>query len=303
MITVIIPTYERPGLLQDALRSVASQQYRDVEVVVVNDGGRPVDDAVAPWRRSLDIVLMDLPERTGPARARNAAIDVASGDLLAFLDDDDVFLPHHLELLHDALAERPDLDLVYSGALVSDHRLDSVPHDWLQMHRKAYRFDERFLLVTNFIHTGSVLVRNFADSTVRFDESLTHCEDWDLWIALRFDLGLAIEYVDGLSSIYHQVPGTAGLVAQAQTVVPSPFTVVRERLHARWPATDGLVGAYRDWLTEFEQHRNEVIITGQPVPTLLFDRVLRHLFDRFVRGDDPDLGAIPRLFDDGVAPE
>ena len=225
MISVIIPTYERPWLLQDALRSVASQQYRDVEVVVVNDGGRSVDDAVAPWRRSLDIVLIDLPERNGPARARNAAIDVASGDLLAFLDDDDVFLPHHLELLHDSLAERPDLDLVYSGALVSEHRLDSVPHDSLQMPRKAYRFDERFLLVANFIHTGSVLVRNFADSTVRFDESLTHCEDWDLWIALRFDLGLTIEYVDGLSSIYHQVLGTAGLVAQAQTVVPSPFTV------------------------------------------------------------------------------
>ena len=46
-----------------------------------------------------------------------------------------------------------------------------------------------------------------------------------------------------------------------------------------------------------------MIATGKQVPTLLFDRVLRHLYHRFVRGDDPDLGAVPRLFDDGAAPE
>src|SRR5437879_807514 len=293
MISVIIPTFQRPSLLCHALRSVDSQAYKDFEVIVVNDGGPSLETSIAPWRRAFPLRLIESSERRGPASARNVGIEHAAGEYIAFLDDDDVFLPTHLGAAHEALAGRRELDFVYLGALVSDRRLSALPPDWSEMHMKSYEFDDRFLLVANYIHTGSVVVRNFTGSQVRFDESLTHCEDWDLWLALRLDLRYEVTFVDRLTSIYHQVPRSAGLVAQAQTSVPSPFTIVRERLHAKWPTADDYVLAYREWLTAFESYRNQVIADRRAIPTHLFDRVLRYLYRKFSSGDHADPSTIP----------
>jgi hypothetical protein len=157
------------------------------------------------------------------------------------LDDDDLFLPHHLELACRTLATT-GLDFVYLGTGVSDRRVRSLPPDWQRMHRRMYEFERRFLQVANYVHTGSIVVRNFRDTAVRFDESLSHCEDWDMWIALTSTLGYGATCVGEVTTIYLQIAGVDGLVAAAQQVTPSPFSVVRERMYAKWPVDDPLVG-------------------------------------------------------------
>ncbi len=296
MISVIIPTRGRPELLQEALASLQLQTYTNFEVVIVNDGGPALEPTIRPWRQHLTMTLIERPDSLGVSSARNAAIACADGEYLAFLDDDDIFLPQHLAAAHRALTSGP-LDFVYLGALVASNRMRRLPSDVSGMHTKAYPFDERFLLVANYIHTGSVVVRNFRLTGIRFDESLSHCEDWDMWLALRRRLGYETAFIDDITSVYHQVPNSRGLVASAQLVVPSPFTVARERIHARWASTDGKVRAFRHWMTDLERQRNERIRQRQPIPYQMFDAVLRDLHRGFTGDHIPDHALIGRYFE------
>ncbi|MGH8884723.1 MAG: glycosyltransferase family 2 protein [Egibacteraceae bacterium] len=298
LVSVIIPTLDRPGLLDAALGavSVAAQSARgDVEVIVINDGGSSVAAAVGSWSDGLVVKLVELDQRSGAAAARNAGIRLADGEYIAFLDDDDLFLPDHLAFGCEPL-ERGDADFVYLGALVSDRRLDGLPTDLAGYPLKAYPYDPRFLLVANYLHTGSVIVRNFKDTPVRFDGSLEVCEDWDLWIALTTVLGYRVAFVDKITAIYHQVPSVAGLVAGAQLISPSKFAIARAYINAKWPSSDPVVLAYREWMIAVERFRDDLIAQQQRMPNLLFDEILGYLHERICRQDPPEHADISRFF-------
>src|SRR4051812_9468088 len=114
-VTVIIPTQNRPQMLRDALLSVCRQTYQDWEAIVVNDGGPEVNAVLGALPSMQNLQVINLPTVQGPAAARNAAIQAAHGEILAFLDDDDVYRPHHLERLVAAL-QASNAGLVYSAA-------------------------------------------------------------------------------------------------------------------------------------------------------------------------------------------
>ncbi|MGH3784845.1 MAG: glycosyltransferase family 2 protein [Pseudonocardiaceae bacterium] len=295
MISVVIPTVDRADLLSAALRSLAEQTYLDFEAIVVNDGGDSVAHAIDSIRPRFPVNLVDTPHRCGVSHARNVGIEYASGQHIAFLDDDDVFLPWHLATAATAL-DSGELDCVYLGALVSDRRIATLPPDWHVMRRKAYPFNDRFLLVANYIHTGSVVARNFRSSSVRFDESLSHCEDWNMWLSLRHCLGYRLGFVDKVSSVYHQVSDIEGLVSHGQSVTPSPFSIARQLIYSRWCVGDSHVGAYREWMTGFDAYCNEMVEQGIDVPLAIFDRAVRELHAGFIAGRTPARDLIPRLF-------
>lgn len=296
LVSVIIPTVDRPELLAAALGSVAAQAMSaEVEVIVVNDGGRTVAPVVYDWSDRLAVRLVELDRRGGPAAARNVAIQLAAGRYIAFLDDDDLFAPEHLAAGCEPL-ERDESDFVYLGAVVADRRLPSLPPDLAGLPTKAYPYDHRFLLVANYVHTGSVIVRNFKHTPIRCDESLEVCEDWDLWISLDVTLGYRVSFVDKITSIYHQVPDVAGLVSGAQLTAPSKFAVARNYIHAKWPSSDPLVLTYRRWMTALEQFRSDLIATKQRMPNLLFDEILAYLHDRISRDEPAEFGDIERFF-------
>ncbi|MET0646284.1 MAG: glycosyltransferase family 2 protein [Pyrinomonadaceae bacterium] len=296
MISVIIPTFNRVELLDAALGSVAAQSvHKHVEVIVVNDGGPSVAPVVRAWEDVLAVRLVELDRRVGPAAARNVGIQLAAGEYIAFLDDDDLFLPNHLAA-GCKLLQSADVDLVYLGALVADRRLSGLPPDHTGFPIKAYPYDHRFLLVANFIHTGSVITRNFRHTPVRFDEALVVCEDWDLWLALTETLGYRVSFVDKIETIYHQVPDMAGLVACAQYISPSKFELARDYIYAKWPSDDPVVLTYREWLIAFERFRSDLIARKRPMPNLLFDEILKYLHRRISREEKPDYADISRFF-------
>jgi glycosyltransferase involved in cell wall biosynthesis len=296
VISVVIPTAQRPRLLLSALESIANQTYRDLEVIVVNDGGTPLDSVVQPWRQRLSLTLVQLDRRYGPARARNAGVDHASGEYIAFLDDDDIVLPDHLQMAHAAMGST-NADFVYLGVLVTKRRLDSLPSDWESMPVRAYPYDEAFLLVANYIPTGSVLTRNFRDTRVRFDEHLAVCEDWDLWMALTRGLGYRVTFVDHVTSIHHRVPSSPGLVSRAQSS-PNQFSLARKRIESKWPSDDQHVNVYRRWFGAFEALRDQRASAGIPTRDLLFGDVLQYLYPRFVHRQPVELEAISQLFEE-----
>ncbi len=299
LVSVIIPTLDRPHLLDAALGSVADQELRgNIEVIVINDGGTSVAPVVRRWNDKLPVRLVELERQSGAAAARNVGIGVADGAYIAFLDDDDLFMPGHLAAGCEPLG-RDDADFVYLGAIVADRRVSCLPFDHADLPVKAYPYDHRFLLVANFLHTGSVIVRNFRDTPVRFDESLEVCEDWDLWLALTTALGYRVSFVDKITSVYHQVPDVSGLVAGAQLTAPSKFSLARDYIQLKWPSDDPLVVACREWLNALERFRSDLIAQKERMPTLLFDEILSYLHARIIRDEPVAYGDIGRFFTRG----
>jgi glycosyltransferase involved in cell wall biosynthesis len=119
-VSVIIPTYNRPKWLPEAIDSVLNQTYHDIEIIVVNDGS--TDDTEKVLEPYMDKIRYIYKENGGPSpsSAVNAGIAAAKGEYIARLDDDDLFLPEKTELQVKMFEENPDLGLVTSHHYVID---------------------------------------------------------------------------------------------------------------------------------------------------------------------------------------
>src|SRR5690606_29649457 len=148
MFSVIVTTWNRPLLLAAALASIHAQSFRDFEVILVNDCGESVETSLT----SCDITLsyLRLGRNSGPAAARNAAHRLARGRYLVYLDDDDLYLPNHLQTLADALQAHPD-EVVYSDALFVTERIEgSTRHPLAEERRYPHgRYSHERLSVDN----------------------------------------------------------------------------------------------------------------------------------------------------------
>lgn len=103
-VSVIIPTYKRPDYLCNAVDSVLAQTYENIEIIVVDDNGSSSEyrtqtaDLMKKYSDEPKVIYLPLEKNCGGAAARNAGIDKAIGDYIAFLDDDDVYLPQKIEV-------------------------------------------------------------------------------------------------------------------------------------------------------------------------------------------------------------
>ncbi|MGH9333367.1 MAG: glycosyltransferase family 2 protein [Vicinamibacteria bacterium] len=193
--TVITPTYNRWLLLQEALRSALRQTFSDFEILVVDDGS--TDGTPEKLRGSGFSVEVLHCERGGPARARNVAIARARGRFLAFLDSDDLWLPHHLQAAHELIRKRAERRFLFSDArfirsagvrdsYLAGKSIEEVSYDregsWRVFHRSIYPE----IIDEPTIATSSVVVaRELVVGLGGFDERLRPFgEDTDLWLRL-----------------------------------------------------------------------------------------------------------------------
>lgn len=114
LVSVLMSTHNRRDLLPAAMASVQAQTYPHWELVLVRDGGEPVDDLVAE-AGDPRIRLIDLPESRGKGHAVNRAFTESRGEYLAYLDDDDIFYPQHLDTLLFALHNIPSIRMAVSN--------------------------------------------------------------------------------------------------------------------------------------------------------------------------------------------
>jgi len=183
-ISVVVRTRDREALLAEALMSLAAGSYRRAEVVLVNDGGRPPS---VPADFPLPVVRVDLPEGRGRAAAAQAGVEAATGDLVAFLDDDDLAAPEHLATLA-GLASAAGVRVAYTDAAVALYEIDPAGGGWTCRERRlpySRDFDPDVLLLDNYIPFNTLAIerRLFAE-VGPFDLSLPFFEDWDLLIRL-----------------------------------------------------------------------------------------------------------------------
>src|SRR5271168_5507609 len=117
-VSAIIPVYNSAATIAEAVDSALAQTMRDLEVIVVDDGS--LDDTATILGGYRDRVRLIAQENRGPAAARNAAVRVASGEYLAFLDADDRWMPTMVERCVAALESAPQCVLAYSNLALVD---------------------------------------------------------------------------------------------------------------------------------------------------------------------------------------
>lgn len=183
LISVIVRTKDRPQLLTEALGSLAAGAYRRVEVILVNDGGTPPS---VPDDYPFPLVAVDLPQNLGRAAAANAGLEKASGEWIAFLDDDDIAEPEHFAILA-GLSAAAETSVVYTDAAVGVYELHPEG-GWREVARRlpySRDFDPELLLFDNYIPFNTILIeRGLFDEVGPFDTTLPFFEDWDMLIRL-----------------------------------------------------------------------------------------------------------------------
>jgi glycosyltransferase involved in cell wall biosynthesis len=209
-VSVIIPIYNASSTIERAIKSVLSQTYKLIEVIIVNDGS--TDDTsqrLASFGSDIRIINQ---ENQGRSAARNRGIKVANGEYVAFLDADDWWMPEKLEESIAILEQDQDTALVHSAYLVVH------PSGWIdlvaiqqrgQENEKGCALFER-LVNHNIIGSPSfvVLRASILKEIGEFKESLEGTEDWELW--LRVSIRFKIAYL-AKPLVYYQLHESEGI--------------------------------------------------------------------------------------------
>jgi glycosyltransferase involved in cell wall biosynthesis len=188
---------------------VCAQRVDGHEVVVVNDAGPDVSAVVADAAEVLPVRLVTFPRHRGLAAARRAGIAAARGRYVAFLDDDDVWLPQHLPVALAAL-EGGGTDLVYTTCLVA-HALAVPGQPVPARHRFALPFDPELLAVTNVTPVISVVARAFNPDDSMVDARGAMQEDWAMWLGLVRGHRWRMRHVDSTTTVYHRIPAAVSM--------------------------------------------------------------------------------------------
>lgn len=205
LVSVVIPTQNRLALLRDALESVCLQTYRNWEAVVVNDGGADISAVVQSMPSDLlcRISAIQSPQARGQAHARNTGVAAARGELIAFLDDDDLYKPAHVAVLVGGLRD--------SGAAVAYTRAEVVREKLAAGERILldrgpafpwFRYSRALLLVRNaMLLQNCAMRRECFERFGNFDEGLSCVEDWEL--LLRFSAKVDFRQIAEMTTEIH----------------------------------------------------------------------------------------------------
>ncbi len=220
-ITVIIPTYNYGRFIESALLSVLLQDFRPLEVIVVNDGSTDDTDLVCEKVRKWltdhqhtkpdvyqDVTLMLVHrENDGPSAARNTGLNLATGDYIAFLDADDLYPAGRLSDMVDFLEENPSYDMVFGLAqIIPDAFMSQIEihcEDLNAKHPDIHHPINNTFQTKRMpgVHTG--VYRKKAFSKVgKFDESLRYYEDID-WLLRAEHTGMEMFFTEQVV-LYHR---------------------------------------------------------------------------------------------------
>lgn len=208
-VSVIIPTYNRGYIIHEALESAFNQTHRDFEVIVVDDGSTDDTRRVVERFPSEQIRYLRHEKNRGNGATCNDGIRAASGDAIAFLDSDDMWMPENLERQVSFLARHPEVDAVFTDARIVEGTTEIAPSlislmnkfpKLLQDKPKADEYvigqREIYLCLLEEVPmkpTTTLVRRKLYDCAGLFDESWPFA-DWDLF--LRFSHFSSFGYIN-----------------------------------------------------------------------------------------------------------
>lgn len=178
-VSVIIPTYNRAKYIRDAIDSALNQTRVPDEILVIDDGSTDnTPEILAQYDAPVRVIRQ---RNRGRSAARNVGLDEARGDAIMFLDSDDLLLPTNLARCLAVLTPNPRVGVVYSDALIVDSSGQAV-----ELYTGAMPGPRPSGMVLGELSrrcflTISSLARRSAIGSLRFNESMSHAEDYDFW--------------------------------------------------------------------------------------------------------------------------
>ncbi len=266
-VTVIISTYNRPQYLAEAIESVINQRYQNWELIILNDGGVDVGDVVAKFADPRLIYVPDTVNR-GAARRFSQGLNMARGEYITYLGDDDIFYPNHIEVLAKALDEHPEVALAYSDlygvSSVSDPKtgrryiLDkriSVSRD----------FNREFMFHHNHVLHVSLMHRVEAAKRVGgFDEKVKVLIEWSLNRRLAFIYDFL--HVEVPTGEYHMAVFKSDRISVRERRSGESYKHNLRKIRCNFPAEPwdkvdvvDMIYVVEEWGEKLNQHLKELI--------------------------------------------
>ena len=200
-VSVVIATYNRSRQIREAIDSVLAQSVPVREVIVVDDGSK--DDTRAQLLAYGDRIRPFFQANGGASAARNHALRMAQGSWIAFLDDDDVWLPEKIKQQWDLVRKNPALGLVYCSDYAVDEQLRVLYSREAQPQNRGEVFDR--LLIKNFIFTSCVIARRDAIEKAGYMQpEFKFAQDWDLWLKIAAEH--PVDFAPAPLVLYRQSP-------------------------------------------------------------------------------------------------
>jgi len=183
-VSIIVPTHNRAAMLGGALESILKQGFTDWETLVVANGCRDrTAEVVGRYRNDPRFGFLEVAESIGGAAARNLGLDLARGEYIAFLDDDDEWLPEKLARQVAWLGAHPGSAIVSNDYVLSDGRP-------VRLSRWKAEVTADDILYENYLGSFSFCVARREDvGTNRINAALKACQDWDLWVKILSSTG------------------------------------------------------------------------------------------------------------------
>lgn len=190
--SVVVPAYNATRTIGATIGSILRQTRSDLELLVVDDGSRDGTPELVRQLGATDarVRLIEQPNK-GTAGARNTGIKESEADLVAFLDNDDMWMPRYLEAMDAALERAPEAGFAYTDAIVLDdatgriRKTSSLEHyPPLLNPAPPAGVLELLLSYVNFVMSSTTVRREALDATGGFDERIRGADDFDLWIRI-----------------------------------------------------------------------------------------------------------------------
>lgn len=203
LVSVIIPTYKRADTLSRAIQSVEDQTYRNIEILVVDDN-EPGDEYSRQIKNLIEqlgfdnLILVTQQKHINGAAARNAGIKKASGEYIAFLDDDDLWMPEKIEKQVEVIKS---LNASYGGVstrkiYLTDGKLTQISEAWRTDKKQNFKIMAKLLNVS----TCTLLLRHSClDETGYFDERLKRHQE--IQLLTFFTNKYKVHYIDEILTI------------------------------------------------------------------------------------------------------
>ncbi len=220
LVSVIIPTYNGEASIREAVESALSQTFTDMEIMVVNDGstdgtGKKLEDLITDGR------IKYIPQmNAGPGAARNTGIKNTSGELIALLDHDDLWMPEKIEKQVRFMRENPWADVVFSDGYCIDEKGGMSARERERAPRKYSArpdFIEMFGQGLNALPTSVMFRRQAVELVGDFKENKPGAwlsDDWDMWFRMAAK-GLRFAFI---SELLYIKEGALGELDHASTI-------------------------------------------------------------------------------------
>ncbi len=191
LVSVVIPTHNRPDFLRKTLQSIIDQTYSRIEIIVVSNGCNGNNKQVVKELNDQRIIYLDQEDSGGPAAPRNHGIKIAKGQYIAFCDDDDLWAPEKIERQVKALEDNLEYGLSYSKMLRFDNQ-----KQWANAHEEGPA-SLQSLLYVNTVPISSVFMRkSLLDKFGGFSESHGVGSSEDYEFLLRHSASTKFYFLD-----------------------------------------------------------------------------------------------------------